>query len=109
MDPVASYALTPSAATGGSFIAGNYNITYITGTLTVNAASNPVAQSITVSGGVVTVTFSGIAGVTYVTQAATDLAGAWTSISTNTPSGTTLTVSEPVGGGTRKFYRTVIP
>jgi hypothetical protein len=33
---VGNYTITPSAATGGTFIAGNYTITYYTGTLTVN-------------------------------------------------------------------------
>ncbi|HSY19841.1 MAG TPA: MBG domain-containing protein [Candidatus Acidoferrales bacterium] len=36
---VAGYTLTPGAATGGTFTAGNYTITYNTGTLTVNAAA----------------------------------------------------------------------
>jgi autotransporter-associated beta strand protein len=34
--PVGTYTLTPGAATGGTFNAANYNITYYTGTLTVN-------------------------------------------------------------------------
>ena len=42
---VASYNLTPSAAVGGTFTAGNYTITYNNGTLTVN----PAALSITAS------------------------------------------------------------
>ncbi len=33
--PLGPYTLTPSAATGGSFSAGNYAITYVDGTLTV--------------------------------------------------------------------------
>jgi len=37
--PTGSYTLTPSAATDGTFNAANYNITYATGTLTVNPAS----------------------------------------------------------------------
>ena len=39
------YIITPSAATGGTFIAGNYTITYATGSLTVN----PVGLTITAS------------------------------------------------------------
>ena len=31
-----NYIITPSAATGGTFSPGNYNITYVSGTLTVN-------------------------------------------------------------------------
>ncbi len=37
--PVGSYTITPSAATGGTFTASNYTITYATGTLTVNPAA----------------------------------------------------------------------
>ncbi|MCX6896641.1 MAG: YDG domain-containing protein, partial [Verrucomicrobia bacterium] len=35
-DPVTTYTITPSAASGGTFTAGNYSISYNTGTLTVN-------------------------------------------------------------------------
>uniref|UniRef100_UPI002FDB029F beta strand repeat-containing protein n=1 Tax=Flavobacterium sp. TaxID=239 RepID=UPI002FDB029F len=34
---VGSYTIVPSAATGGTFTASNYSITYVNGTLTVNA------------------------------------------------------------------------
>jgi len=40
------YAITPSAATGGTFVSANYNITYNNGSLTVT----PAALSITASG-----------------------------------------------------------
>jgi hypothetical protein len=42
---VGSYTITPSAATGGSFNASNYTITYNTGTLTVNPAALTVTAS----------------------------------------------------------------
>ena len=42
---VGSYTITASAATGGTFTAGNYSITYVTGTLTVNAATLTVTAS----------------------------------------------------------------
>ena len=35
---VASYPITPSAATGGTFAAGNYTLQYVAGTFTVNMA-----------------------------------------------------------------------
>ena len=35
---VATYPITPGAATGGTFSTGNYTITYVPGTLTVNPA-----------------------------------------------------------------------
>ncbi len=36
---VANYALKPSSATGGTFAAGNYSISYVAGTFTVNMMS----------------------------------------------------------------------
>jgi len=39
------YSITPSAATGGTFTAGNYDITYITGNLIVNPAALTVTAS----------------------------------------------------------------
>ena len=38
------YEIIPSAATGGSFISSNYNITYVPGTLTVDGDSAPQAD-----------------------------------------------------------------
>ncbi|MGO9203159.1 MAG: beta strand repeat-containing protein, partial [Limisphaerales bacterium] len=44
--PVGSYVITPSGATGaGGFLAGNYNITYSTGTLAVNPLAVVLAGS----------------------------------------------------------------
>jgi hypothetical protein len=40
-DPVGTYTLTPSAATGGTFTPSNYSIIYNTGTLTVTGAGDP--------------------------------------------------------------------
>ena len=45
--PVGSYAIVPSAATGGTFNASNYTITYVNGTMVVNAA--PVITPLTTS------------------------------------------------------------
>jgi hypothetical protein len=42
---VGSYIITPSAAAGGTFTAANYNITYNTGTLTVNPATLNVSAN----------------------------------------------------------------
>ncbi|MCX6878404.1 MAG: DUF6288 domain-containing protein [Verrucomicrobia bacterium] len=39
---VASYPITPDAATGGTFAAGNYTISYLPGTLTVNPADQTI-------------------------------------------------------------------
>ncbi|MCX6885170.1 MAG: MBG domain-containing protein, partial [Verrucomicrobia bacterium] len=44
--PVGAYTITPSAATGSSFVASNYTITYTSGVLTVNPkAATVVANS----------------------------------------------------------------
>jgi hypothetical protein len=43
--PVGNYAITPSAATGGTFNAANYTITYNTNTLTANAAALSITAS----------------------------------------------------------------
>jgi hypothetical protein len=45
LDPVGSYNLTPSAATGGTFTPGNYDITYVNGTLTVGLPLRLVAEA----------------------------------------------------------------
>ena len=42
---VGSYSITPSAATGGQFNAGNYEITYVNGTLSVTPASLTVTAT----------------------------------------------------------------
>ncbi len=42
---VGSYTITPSAATGGTFTASNYSISYPTGALTVNAAALTITAS----------------------------------------------------------------
>ena len=45
-DPAGSYTITPSAATGiNGFLVSNYNITYATGTLTVNQATPVITWS----------------------------------------------------------------
>jgi hypothetical protein len=43
--PVGSYAITPSAATGGTFTASDYAITYATGNLSVNEAPLTITAS----------------------------------------------------------------
>jgi len=86
--PVGTYIITPSAATGGTFTAGNYNITYNTGTLTVNLPPNTTPVTITgatlLTNGV-QMTFAGTPGYVYLIEVATNLAPpiTWTTLSTN--------------------------
>ncbi|PPZ90838.1 hypothetical protein C3729_11760, partial [Cloacibacterium normanense] len=89
---VGTYPIMPSAATGGTFTASNYAITYVDGTLTINKADQ-------------TITFGSLSAKTY-GDAAFDLAGtsssglALTYSSSNTDvatvSGNTVTI---VGAG----------
>jgi putative NADPH-quinone reductase len=53
------YTITPSAATGGTFTAGNYTITYATGLLTVAPAALTVTANNRTKTYVQTVTFAG--------------------------------------------------
>ena len=66
---VGSYTITASSPTGGTFTASNYNITYDTGTLTVNTAaltitasdqSKTYGQTVTFSSGSTQFTSSGL-------------------------------------------------
>jgi hypothetical protein len=87
------YTITPSAATGGTFNPGNYNITYNTGLLTVHSASLTVAaDNFTRPYGATNPTFT----VTYSnfvngeTLGTSDVAGSpvlSTSATTNSPAG----------------------
>jgi len=74
------YDITPSAATGGTFAAANYDITYALGTLTVNPA--PVTSDITGS----TLVQAGQTGVVYSVMATSGSTYAWT-----VPAGASIT------------------
>jgi hypothetical protein len=50
-----------------------------------------------------------VAGVTYVTQAADDISGGWTNISTNTPGVSGIWIVNESATAGQKFYRAMIP
>ena len=106
---VGSYQLLASAATGGTFTASNYQITYLPGSLTVSAAPAPLGQAIRISDGQLTVSFTGVEGVTYVTQSTTNLLGPWSNISTNTPGADGAWSVSDWANTPGTFYRAVIP
>ncbi len=100
------YAITPSAATGGTFSASNYTIAYVNGSLTVNpaaltlggiTASNKVYDGTTAAtlntGGI---TFSGLVSGDSVSLGA---AGSGTFVDKNVGIGKTVTVSGYTLGG----------
>ena len=101
-----SYTITASAATGGTFTASNYNITYDTGTLTVNTAaltitasaqSKTYGQTVTFSSGSTQFTSSGLENgetIGSVTVAVTNNGGA----ATADVGSYTITASSPTGG-----------
>ncbi len=73
--------------------------------LIVNQAPPPVATNIAINNGIGIITFIGISGVTYVTESATDLAGPWTAISTNTPGTDGIwQVTDANATASQKFY-----
>jgi len=86
--PVGTYTITPSAATGGTFTMGNYNIAYNTNTLTVTLPPNTIPVTITsiaLQTNGVQMTFAGTPGYVYLIEAATNLAPpiTWTTLNTN--------------------------
>jgi autotransporter-associated beta strand protein len=87
--PVGTYIITPSAATGGTFLAGNYNITYNTNTLTVTLPSNTIPVTVTsvalLGNRTVQMNFAGTPGYVYLIEAATSLTSPidWMTLSTN--------------------------
>ena len=106
---VGAYSIVPSAATGTGL--GNYNVSYVTGTLTVLAQGTNVVTAV-IPGFPLTVTAAGIPGYTYVAQRTTDLtSGTWVSVSTNTAAGDGTIISTDsfvdLGGAAppQAFYR----
>ena len=103
---VGSYTITASSPTGGTFDAGNYSITYDTGTLTVNTAaltitasdqSKTYRQTVTFSSGSTQFTSSGLENgetIGSVTLAVSNNGGA----ATAHVGSYTMTASSPTGG-----------
>jgi autotransporter-associated beta strand protein len=113
---VGTYALTPSAATGGTFSPGNYNITYNPGTLTVSLPANTTPVTITgpvmQNDGTMQLTFSGVPGYTYFIQATCDIESPidWTTIGTNTAdtNGLFNFTDEASTNYPVRYYRTIV-
>jgi type II secretory pathway component PulC len=119
------YTITPSAATGGTFIPANYAITYVAGSLTINAVVQAGTEITTgaqvipviISGptllrdGTVQLTFTGgNAGVNYEVQGSTDLR-TWTTLTNNVAGTNGLPSFIDIGAtnNAQRFYRTVAP
>jgi hypothetical protein len=89
-----TYSLTPSAPTGGTFTAANYNISYTNGTLTVNAAVLGITADSTNR-------IYGAANPTFTYTATGFVNGETTAVLSGSPSlTTTATTNSAVGGYT---------
>jgi GH25 family lysozyme M1 (1,4-beta-N-acetylmuramidase) len=114
--PVGTYTITPSLATGGTFTAANYNITYNTGPLTVTLPPNTIPVTIiSISGpgnGTVQLNFTGTPGYVYLIEAAANLTQpiTWTILSTNAADANGLFNFIDVNAASYpdRYYRTAI-
>ena len=93
------YDITPSAATGGTFSAGNYTITYVNGKLTVNAAA-PTAVTPVITPAIANV----ITNATVVQTTTNTPSRIETPITTVSPSG-----ERSSGGQANSFVNVVTP
>jgi autotransporter-associated beta strand protein len=113
--PVGTYTITPSAATNGTFLPSDYNITYNPGTLTVTLPPNTIPVTIIdillLTNGTVQMDFSGTPGYVYTIEAATDLTQPinWTALSTNAAdtNGMFSFIDTNVTNFSGRFYQTV--
>ena len=78
--------------------------------ITVEPVPAPVFQTVGMTSGSITFTWSGIANLSYQIQSATSLADpVWTNVGAPiTATGDATTMSEPAGTGTQQFYRVVM-
>ena len=73
----------------------------------VETAPAPVLQSVTLTGGLITLTWSGLAGLSYQVQSAGNLSSPnWTNVAAAiTATGNLVSATEAVGAGSHQFYR----
>jgi hypothetical protein len=76
----------------------------------VEAVPAPVFQSVTLTGSIITLTWSGIANRSYQVQSASDLSNPnWTNASAAvTASGDLVSAPEPIGTASQQFYRVML-
>jgi hypothetical protein len=75
----------------------------------VETVPAPVFQSATVTGGMITFTWSGIANSSYQIQTASDLSNPnWTDVAAVTAPGNLFSASEPIGTAAQQFYRVIL-
>jgi hypothetical protein len=76
----------------------------------VESVPAPILQSVTLTGGVITFTWSGVAGLSYQVQSASDLSNPeWTNVAAAvTATGDLVSASEPVSTASQEFYRVIL-
>jgi hypothetical protein len=76
----------------------------------VETAPAPVLQSVTLTGGTIALTWSGIANLSYQVQSASNLINPnWTNVPPAIIApGNLVSASEPVGNASQQFYRVVL-
>ena len=101
-----TYPISATNAAGSGLT--NYAVVYVNGTLTVtNAGALFKITSITVTGGVATITWNSVSNQPYVLQYKDDLAGTnWIEVtSTVLASGPSTSTTNVLGGALQRFYR----
>ena len=101
-----TYPISATNAAGSGLT--NYAVVYVNGTLTVtNAGALFKITSITVTGGVATITWNSVSNQPYVLQYKDDLAGTnWIEVaSTILASGPSTSTTNLLGGAPQRFYR----
>ena len=76
----------------------------------VETVPAPVLQSVTLTGGILTFAWSGIASLSYQVQSAGSLSTpTWTNVGAAvTASGAVVSASEPMGAASQQFYRVIL-
>src|SRR5208282_5728573 len=105
--PAGAYPITVSQ---GTLSATNYSFSFTSGTLTVTAVSQPAIISISLTNGVITITWSSVAGMTYRVQATGSLNNPnWTNLPPAvTATGPTASKTDVIGNTPQRFYRVML-
>ena len=100
-----TYPITVTNVSGSGI--SNYSVGYIAGVLTVTNLGLFEITSITVSGGVATLTWNSVSNQSYVLQYKDDLAGAnWIEVPVTIPAtGLSTSTTNVLGGAPQRFYR----
>jgi hypothetical protein len=96
-----------AASTTPEFDFSNVQAAFGFDDVSVEPAPAPVLQSATLTGSIITLTWSGLAGLSYQVQSAGNLSSPnWTNVAAAiTAAGNVVSATEPVSAGSHQFYR----